>query len=247
MSASSPSSSRTRTRTTQNFRISVTNADSAPQTLSLDIIVSSQGPIRLDVRLEDPTPAQGVRTVHVSPRSTPESPPSVTAPIATSPAQNLLSVDTSTTGPSLTSDPSDQNAARSRRVSHPIRGTNDHYNIPPPAYSRRTTHAQTLLQDAPIPVAYAGPEPPSRLPPPPPIRPILRDLYEAMQRGEFVPAVFIDEPEELTFPLSSSGRRRRHGEEELDEGESDGEEERYAKRSRIQSSWGPLDFLRPWR
>ncbi|KAJ7142415.1 hypothetical protein C8R44DRAFT_865759 [Mycena epipterygia] len=136
-------------------------------------------------------------------------------------------------------------------------GTNEERDIAPPAYSQyeplnvgvQAIPPPVLAPRAPSSIVYRAPgvivyppiNGPPRLPPPPPIRPVLRTLYEAMQRGEFVPEIIIEEHEQPTFPLNLSGRRRKY-EEDSDDEEEDEEEERYAKRSRV--SWGPLNFLR---
>ncbi|KAJ7851858.1 hypothetical protein B0H13DRAFT_1904888 [Mycena leptocephala] len=137
------------------------------------------------------------------------------------------------------------------RDTRPIRDGRDDHHAPPPPYSRfpTTTAAHTIptapdsLPRGPAHRQCALPPRPPHARQPPPRH--LRDMYEAMQRGEFVPAVIVEpEPEQPTLPVDSNGRRRRRRYEEEDDEDSDEEDRRSAKRSRI--SWGPLDFLRPW-
>ncbi|KAJ6566825.1 hypothetical protein B0H19DRAFT_1258010 [Mycena capillaripes] len=118
-------------------------------------------------------------------------------------------------------------------------------HIPEPILPREPApivRRQCVAPQLPIYPSYVP-----QLPPRPLIRPVMHAFYEAMQRGEFVPAVIFDhsgsEPPELPVD-GSSGRRRKRYEEEDEDNEDSDEEGRHAKRSRV--SWGPLDFLRPW-
>ncbi|KAJ7473265.1 hypothetical protein FB451DRAFT_1558538 [Mycena latifolia] len=245
------------TRTiSQNFRISL---DDSPQNLSIDVIVSSGGDIQLDVRSQDSITGRSrildVRALGTGSRSAVTAPHTLqSSAIASSsrlapPTQQLQTHETNARP--------QQMASTSLPPPHSSPGVPeriyDEQDIPPPAYEPPNGQAsppsapEDGVPHSPAPIVYgeAGPiefEPRPR-PPPPPIRPILRELYEAMQRGEFVPQILVDETEQPTFPLNLSGRRRRH-EESSDDEEEDEAEERYAKRNRV--SWGPLDFLRLW-
>ncbi|KAJ6537263.1 hypothetical protein DFH09DRAFT_1283642 [Mycena vulgaris] len=205
----------------RNFCISL---DDVPQTLMIDVIVSSEGEIQLDARSKDPLTGRrtilDVRTLGA-------------IPVASS---RVADTSTSHTHPRPT-------------VANRI---HDEPAVPPPAYSRYTPlNAQPIppsdpephLPQVPAPLVHPepghfeyGPHMPL-LPPRSPVRRTLREIGEVIQRGELDPQILIEVPEELTFPLNLSGRRRKYGEDE----DNDEDEEHYAKRGRI--SWGPWSFF----
>ncbi|KAJ7500637.1 hypothetical protein B0H11DRAFT_2189471 [Mycena galericulata] len=251
------------TMTTQTFRISLNNND-VPGTLSLDVIVSSRGEIRLAVRTETAGDDVTVQPEIPSTNRDNEDTGSRGHESSSIPGSSVSVLPPQYTGgcSSILQD-AQPVAYTTRTISHstPIvtLSTNTEQDILP-AYSRYTHSAEMVPPSASGPpseaiihrVAGQSIHPPCsgpRFPPPPPIRPVLRDLYEAMQRGEFIPAILIEEPEQPSMPLNLSGRQRKRSsrdyEYESDGEESDDEEERYMKRSR--RSWGPLDFLRLWK
>ncbi|KAJ7436690.1 hypothetical protein FB451DRAFT_1417304 [Mycena latifolia] len=221
-------SSQTTRTISQNFRISL---DDSSQTLSVDVIVSNGGDIQLDVRdrATKTSISVGRRYLHLvhDPHT----------PLCRGIIFKSGSTDT---------------AVEYARIKPPVTARiNDECDIPPPAYAQyEPPNAPTPPPPAPEPLVPPVPDSivyretgpiefdpnqhRSRLSSPPPIRPILRELYEAMQRGDFVPQIVVDEPEQPTFPLNLSGRRRRY-EEYSDDEDEDEDEERYAKRNRASS------------
>ncbi|KAJ7670461.1 hypothetical protein B0H17DRAFT_1141816 [Mycena rosella] len=259
------------TRISRSFCISL---DDGPQTLSIDVTVLDAGDVHLDVRSEDlstgrsrvldvrilgPASESGsqVATINAATVHTPHR--SATASSSrVAPAMPPLHVQ----GRELNTEPQ-PTASISRLSPLPAPApTITQQALPPPPYSQSrqpttppvapdhpTPNVQPPL-DIGTPMVYRAPgtlthHPPDapRVPSPPPLR-TWRDLAEAMQRGEFVPQILPDEPEEEELPLNL-GRCRRNGEYSDDENEDEEDRERYAKRSRV--SWGPLEFLRPGR
>ncbi|KAJ7610678.1 hypothetical protein DFH06DRAFT_1146641 [Mycena polygramma] len=109
-----------------------------------------------------------------------------------------------------------------------------HPPAPRPQVLPRIVQRTRLYPPGPIYAPYiAAPLPPM---------PRIRDLYDAMQRGEFVPQILpVEDGEAPELPWGGSRARRTRGRYD-DSEDDDSEDERPAKRSRV--SWGPFDFLR---
>lgn len=268
---------KTKAVTTQTFQVLLADR---PQTLSIDVIVSSGGDVQVNARSEE---SPGGRSVVLDVRSVgPESPAVASSP-STPPDRSLgtypphrYAVASSSSAlassiPPQMEDPVPQNHLRSSLT---VEDEINEQAVPPPAYSRYeaadtartppavpasraphvrepivyTVHREPHDSDSSYPLIGAADHPNTPEPFPLPILPTIRELYEAMQRGEFVPQILADDSEPPGLPLNYSGRRRRYEEySEDNEDEDEEEEERYARRTRSRASWGPLDFLRPGR
>ncbi|KAJ6467512.1 hypothetical protein C8R47DRAFT_1152537 [Mycena vitilis] len=110
-----------------------------------------------------------------------------------------------------------------------------HPPAPPPQVLPRIVHRTRVYSPGPAHAPYvAAPLPPV---------PRIRDLCDAMQRGEFVPQILpVEEEGPLELPWGGF-RARRRGRDYEDE-DDDSEDERPAKRSRVSSRWCPFNILR---